>query len=914
VCRDDYDADNDSYHMLEKTRELTTPTGKDGLMSSALDDYYFDNEASVVVGFTAKGPVRANKDDPGVSRRSPDQLLEATVLEHRRAQGAVEQLSDRARERELAADEAESKASHFTHLSGWSTDQVKERALRLQQGSSSSGFATRDIEEEKSTKDEGLEVHEVLPELVEGSRGRYEQAAREAMEGAGHEAQCHALLKEKEVALRMARENLSMAQERESAVSENAKKARSEAIANQEHAEVARERVLKVRDLLKNCKDQTSTAGTVVQTALTEAKISEKRAADAEARASRAQQAADADRKRAEDETRKEELLEQQVNDLHDDCMRATEATRDARERLEKAASMLERVNDQLKIIETSSQYRAEVQAKSSSEGHGVPRGGSFLAKHTAKLDEREMCRELIREASEEAASADAHRKELQRAFEDRAYQWRVQADLAAAARRTADRSLHVADELLEQAEEEREAANLRHTARQRAEATVENRGSHRSSLEAQLVEAERAAAEAANVALQSKKRAEHLAREADKLKDHSRFQKVLEDLEWERDMAKQEYDAARADRERKDRAMADEKRRLDTNSAVCKEATREAAVETDRTREEQHYQQEAIVAYSEALACRQEASDSLDQLNELRIKSESRRMAVDRAKEYKSRMDMMIELPLDLSRLTMFHSTKYLNWSRSMSLSKAEMHSFAHNVLLLMLDKNPDDERRNLHSFTKNHLCRVYPSWKALQNKNFTNYDPVFAWALGCQMVSSNLHSADESLLVADGRFRQNGSCGYVLKPPYLLDNISKTESDQRWSLQVMSGHNLPRPSSRKASGPASPLVKISVYSGSHKETRISYRTRPARHVGLHPVWTTNNKFELTIPIASVSMVSFSVWHVMEDGAEAFMGAAALPASCLREGFRSVALFDEHHSRSGEYRNACLLVKTTRR
>ena len=36
--------------------------------------------------------------------------------------------------------------------------------------------------------------------------------------------------------------------------------------------------------------------------------------------------------------------------------------------------------------------------------------------------------------------------------------------------------------------------------------------------------------------------------------------------------------DVHRADRERKDRAMADEKRRLDTNATVCKEATREAA------------------------------------------------------------------------------------------------------------------------------------------------------------------------------------------------------------------------------------------------------------------------------------------------------------------------------------------------
>jgi phosphatidylinositol phospholipase C delta len=907
---------------MEKTRELTlaSSSGIGPSKDDDGDDYYFDSDSSarVVVGFSATGPVRAGSSEPGIVLRSPTELLETAVNDYRRAAGEAEQLSDRVREREAAAEEAEARAARFTHLSGWTPEAVKNRALRIRQRGavgSGEGDTGGDLyEEEKSTKDEGLEVHEVLPEFVEGSRDRYEQAAREAMEGAGREAQCHALVKEKETALRMARENLKMAQEREASMAETAKKARNEALASQEHAEQARERVLKVRELLKNCKDQTSTAGTVVQTALTEAKISEKRAADAEARARRAQQAADVERKRADDETKKEELLEQQVNDLHDDCMNATEATREAKERLEKAAAMLDRVKEQLKIIETSSQYRTELQAKSSkSEPSPIPRGGSFLAKHATKLDEREMCRELIREASEEAASAEAHRKEMQRAFEDRAYQWRVQADVAAQARRTADRSLHVAEELQEQAEEEREAANLRHTARQRAEATVENKGSYRSSLEAQLVEAEKAAAEAANVALQSKKRAEHLAREAERAKDHSRFQKVVEDLEWERNLAKQEYDAARSERERKDRVMAEEKRRLDTNAEVCKEATREAAVETDRTREEQHYQREAVTAYSEALAIRQEASDALDQLHSLKAKSKTKKMAVERAKEYKAKMDMMVELPLDLARLTLLHSVKYLNWSRSLSLSNAQVHSFAHNVLLLMLDKNPEEEKRNLHAFSKSHLCRVFPSWKALQNKNFTNYDPVFAWSLGCQMVASNLHSADESLLVADGRFRQNGSCGYVLKPPYLLDNVSKTESDQRWSLQIICGRNLPRPS-RKVSGFASPMVKISVYSGSHKETRISYRTRPARHVGLNPVWTTSNKFELTIPIPSVSMVAFSVWHVMDDGEEVFTGASALPASCLREGFRSVALFDENHTRMGEHRNACLLVRMARR
>lgn len=450
----------------------------------------------------------------------------------------------------------------------------------------------------------------------------------------------------------------------------------------------------------------------------------------------------------------------------------------------------------------------------------------------------------------------------------------------------------------------------MRHTARQRAEATVENRDSYRSSIEAQLAEAERAAAEASKLAVQSRKRADHLLKEMERVKDHSRFEQMVEKLEWEKKEAQGEYDAAKMDREEKDRVMTEEKRRLDTNAEVYQTAAREAAAETDRVKVEHLYQQEAVKAFIEAKQALEKAKASLEHSKSSTYKAEVKRLAAERAKEYKKKMEMTVEIPIDLARITLIHTLKHQNWAKSLALSNVQAHSFAQNVLLRMVDKDLEEEKRNLHAFTKNHLVRVFPSWKALQNKSVTNYDPVFAWSLGCQLVASNFHSTDESLLIAEGRFRQNGSCGYVLKPAYLLDNITKIEDDQRWSFHIMSGHHLPKPI-RKAAGATSPLVKISIYSGSAKETRISYRTRPARQAGLNPVWTSNNKFEFIIPTPSVSMICFSVWHAMDDGTENFMAASAFPASCLREGYRSIVLFHENHSRAI---SSCLLVKATKR
>jgi hypothetical protein len=488
-----------------------------------------------------------------------------------------------------------------------------------------------------------------------------------------------------------------------------------------------------------------------------------------------------------------------------------------------------------------------------------------------------------------------------------------MQVEVAAKARKTADRSSHLAEELAEDAAEEREAANLRHIARQRAEATVENKDSYRSSIEAQLAEAERAAKEAEEIAVRSRKKAAHLEKEAEKVKDHSRFESAVERADLERREAQNQYEQARHDREGKDKIMIEEKRRLDTTSEVYQAAARNVALEIDRAKVEHIYQQEAVVAYNEALAARQRATESAQAFEAATYNAEVKRLAAKRALEYKQMMDMMVEIPNDLARMTMLHSSKYHNWKKSLALSNSHMHSISHNVLLLKVDKDPDHEANNLQLFTKTHLCRVYPSWREVQKKACSNYDPVFAWALGCQLVSSNFHSPDESLLIAEGRFRQNGSCGYVLKPPYLIDNMSQAEYEQKWTFSILGGFNLPK-SIRKTAGTVNPLVKVSMYSGSAREMRISYRTRPCHHNGLNPVWTSHNKFTFVVPNPSVSMLSFSVWHANDDGSESFIAAAALPAVCVREGYRYVALFDANHSRSGAFASAGLLVRATRR
>lgn len=891
LLNDDYDADTD-YHQKDKDISLFE------------DNEDNDAEHRIIVGFDENGPIRSMKTSSEFARSAVDLFTEANDNAKRTARVAKD-ANARVKALLKVADEQEERASNLIHASGL----PREEIVRLAALTTSSDGVIHEtaidsvLGQDMSFMEEGLEVHEVLPDIVVASRSDYDKTANAAMEAAGQEAHLHVTLRDTEEALRIANANLDMAVAHYKVLEENARRAAAEARLHQEHALTAKERVNKVRDMLGTSKDQSSSAGTVVKTALTEATISEQRASDAEARAQRAAVAAEQDRLHADDETKKEEDLEMEMNELHHQCMKSTEAAKASRDRVEKAAATLERINEQIKLIERSSQYRKELQASNSGFAvQALPDKGSFIDKHSMKLNERTRCKDLINQLSQENSSLEIKRNRLQQAFEDKANLWRTQAEVAAQARKAADRSSHMADELSEDALEEREAANLRLIARQRAETTVENRGSYMVSFEAQLVEAERAAGEAAETAAQSKIKADHLEKEAAKISDHSRFAAAVKSADEERAKAQREYENAKKERETLDDALVEQKRRIDTNSDVYETATRTTAT-----------RQEAVVAYNQALLARATAVQAAEVFEAAARKAESMRLAAKHAHRYKLMVDSMTEVPSDLARNTLFISSRFSEWKKSLTLPNTCMQSLSHNILLLRIDKQPEEEKFNFLFFTKNHLLRVFPSWREINRRTCSNYDPVFAWALGCQLVSTNFHSADENLLIAEGRFRQNGSCGYTLKPLYLRgDSSDGVDHEQKWTFTVLSGFNLPK-SEAKASH-VNPLVKVSLYSGSAKEMRISYRTRPAVQNGLNPIWTSHNKFSFLIPTPSVSMLCFSVWHVTEDQKEHFMAGAAMPAACIRDGYRSIALFDANHSRTGPYSTAGLFVKATRR
>ncbi|KAL7575712.1 hypothetical protein ACA910_011526 [Epithemia clementina (nom. ined.)] len=71
-------------------------------------------------------------------------------------------------------------------------------------------------------------------------------------------------------------------------------------------------------------------------------------------------------------------------------------------------------------------------------------------------------------------------------------------------------------------------------------------------------------------------------------------------------------------------------------------------------------------------------------------------------------------------------------------------------------------------------HLTRTYTS---IRGADTFNCNPTLAWAVGCQLVSLNMHTPDTALVLNDGRFRENQLCGYVIKESLAKDSRPQDE-----------------------------------------------------------------------------------------------------------------------------------------
>lgn len=109
--------------------------------------------------------------------------------------------------------------------------------------------------------------------------------------------------------------------------------------------------------------------------------------------------------------------------------------------------------------------------------------------------------------------------------------------------------------------------------------------------------------------------------------------------------------------------------------------------------------------------------------------------------------------------------------------------------------------------------FSRVYPKGQRIDS---SNYNPVPMWNSGCQMVALNYQTGDKSMQLNQAKFKENGSCGYVLKPDFMFrDDFNPYDKNCLYgidtlkiSLKIIGARHL----IRSGRGTASPFVEVEV------------------------------------------------------------------------------------------------------
>lgn len=255
------------------------------------------------------------------------------------------------------------------------------------------------------------------------------------------------------------------------------------------------------------------------------------------------------------------------------------------------------------------------------------------------------------------------------------------------------------------------------------------------------------------------------------------------------------------------------------------------------------------------------------------------------------------------LAKLTLFHGTKHKNWDESVMAPTHHMHSFSESKVRSLCRQT---KGKKWAIYNQSHMTRTFPGGSRVDS---SNYNPILAWSQGCQLVALNFQTPDAHLRLNDGRFRENGGCGYVLKPTSLMvSDDFDSEIPVIMTIRVLGGSCLPKPKGRGASEIIDPYVKVSLFDvkNGEKEMNTTNSTSIVTNNGFFPIWNTE-KFLFRVENGSTATLQLSVYD--KGAGDAFIASASIPILCLRQGCRSVQLFDVNNTQSGACVYASLLI-----
>lgn len=219
---------------------------------------------------------------------------------------------------------------------------------------------------------------------------------------------------------------------------------------------------------------------------------------------------------------------------------------------------------------------------------------------------------------------------------------------------------------------------------------------------------------------------------------------------------------------------------------------------------------------------------------------------------------------------------------------------SIGENKVLKIVDSDPE----GLNKLTHKMFVRTYPAGSRTDS---SNYNPTPMWDVGCQVVALNFQTGSEPMQLNHGKFMDNGGCGYLLKPQFLLSSDKfgqvtgkqKNVNKKRLTIKVISGYQIPKPNSSKKGEIIDPFVKIEVHGV--KRDQQSVKTSVVQNNGFKPRWGEVVKFKVSLPeLALVRFVVYDSDRYLDD----FIGYNVVPVLSMQEGYRHIPLFSKNGDR----------------
>ena len=213
-------------------------------------------------------------------------------------------------------------------------------------------------------------------------------------------------------------------------------------------------------------------------------------------------------------------------------------------------------------------------------------------------------------------------------------------------------------------------------------------------------------------------------------------------------------------------------------------------------------------------------------------------------------------------------------------------------------------DSAKKLLIMNSMQLTKVYPSQK---RQDSSNLNPLPFWNAGCQIVTLNYQKPDKANLYNRGLFRDNGGCGYILKPAFMREGgqmlrYSPTSPSSlpptrnppwRVEVTVLAGQHLPRPK-KHTERKIDPFVKMKI-AGHADDDGLSAKTGTVRDNGFNPVWHDEfgdgNTFLGDIAVPQLAHLMLEVKDNSRQGKERKIGAFSCPVTNLNQGYRRVPL-----------------------